>query len=68
VNGAPDFTAAIDQAQAEVRDKAKVVAAYWKSLTEEGVDDWDATRLTLAFQRRFLFPEQQADATHGDDD
>jgi hypothetical protein len=63
----PDLTAAIDQAIVQARDVAKVVASYWKSLIAEGVDGYDATKLTLAYQRRFLFGDQPDDTLRDDD-
>jgi hypothetical protein len=64
MTGEPDPVALHDQAQAEVRQKARVVGAYWVQLRTEGVDDYDATQLALAFQRRLIFPtaEEARDA------
>jgi hypothetical protein len=59
----PDAVALHDQLQAECVQKARVVGAYWKQLKAEGVDDYDATRLTLDFQRRLIFPDVAADAS-----
>jgi hypothetical protein len=53
----PDFGAIIDQAQAEVQDKARIVAAYYFKLRAEGVEPYDVLRLTLAMQERILFGE-----------
>lgn len=57
-----------DQAQAEAQQKARVVGAYFKALRSEGVADYEAMRLTLAFQRRFLFPDSDVDPLDGDSD
>lgn len=54
----PDPVALHDQAKAEATQQARVVGAYWKQLKAEGVDDYDATKLTLAFQRRFVFADE----------
>lgn len=64
----PDPVARTDQAQAEMVQTARVVAAYWKQLVAEGVDDYDATKLTLAFQRRLIFPDVAADPVDDDAD
>lgn len=57
----PDIIASHDQAQAEFKQKARVVGAYYKQLRAEGVDEYEAMRLTLAFQRRLIFPDAQAE-------
>lgn len=64
----PDAIALHDQVKAEAVQKARVVGAYWKQLRAEGVDDYDATKLTLAFQRRLIFPDAVADPADDDAD
>lgn len=56
----PDIIAIHDQAQAEVRQKARVVAAYYKQLLAEGVETYEATRLALMFQRPVHLPRPAA--------
>jgi len=51
----PDFTALMDQARAETKQTANVIATHYIALTEAGVPEYEALRLTLAFQRRFVF-------------
>lgn len=47
----PDSVAAHDQAQ---------VGAYFVQLTTEGVPEYEAMKLALAFQRRLIFPDVEA--------
>ena len=64
----PDIIAIHDQAKAEVVQKARLVGAYFMQLRAEGIEEYEATRLTLAFQRRLIFPDQPAEVSDGDDD
>lgn len=51
-----DHTALHDQAAAEVRNKALVVAAYWRGLRENGVPEYEALELAQDFQHDFMAP------------
>lgn len=62
-----DFTALHDQAAAEVRGKATVVASYYRQLIEEGIAEGPALELTLSFQYSFLEPIRRR-RTELDDD
>jgi hypothetical protein len=68
VDTPPDLIAQHDQAQAEVKQHARVVGAYLIALLSEGVEEYEALRLTLAFQRRLLFPNAQVGPADGDSD
>jgi hypothetical protein len=54
----PDLVALHDQVHAETKQKARIIGAYYATLLAEGVAEWEATKLALDFQKRFLFPEQ----------
>jgi hypothetical protein len=54
-----DIIALYDQVQAEIRQQARIVATYFKQLREEGIDEYEAMRLTLAFQQQFMFAGQE---------
>ncbi len=58
----PASVASHDQAVAEAQQQARVVGSYWRRLKAEGLDDYDALRLTAAFQRGYVFPELPAES------
>ena len=51
----PARRAELDQLQAEVTDKAVIVARYWRKLVDEGVEDYCATELATDFARTLIF-------------
>lgn len=64
----PDVVALHDQVQADAKQKARVVGAYFLSLIAEGVPEYEAMRLSLAFQRRFIFPDDTTEPGDADED
>jgi hypothetical protein len=63
-----DIIALYDQVQAEIRQQARVVAAYFKQLRDEGMEEDEAMQLTLAFQQHFVFAAEAAEPEEDDGD
>jgi hypothetical protein len=63
MSGDTDIIAMHDQAQAEIQQKARLVAAYYLKLRTEGLDDYDCLQLALAVQQRILFDDETSEAS-----
>lgn len=50
----PRYVAIHDQAAAELRPKAQVVASYWKALRDAGMPEYEAMELARDFQHWLL--------------